>query len=58
MQLQKIVANYLQFTVSDEGHLVAKTVRTGKQQVIGLPPPINQAGADVKDQKIIQKEGV
>jgi hypothetical protein len=57
-QLQKNVANYLQCLASDKGHMVVETVRTGKQQVIALPPAINQLAADVKDQKLICKEAV
>jgi hypothetical protein len=32
--------------------------RTGKQQVIVLPPAIDESAADAKDQKIIRKEVV
>ncbi len=31
-QLQKNIANYLQRTLASKGYLVAKTVRTGKEQ--------------------------
>ena len=44
------MANYLQRTATDEGYLVAKTVRTGKQQNIALPPSINATVADAEDQ--------
>ncbi len=37
----------------DERYHIAKMVRMGKEQLIILPPPINQSGADVEDQKII-----
>jgi hypothetical protein len=57
-QSQKNVANYLQRTASDKGYLVAEMVRTGKQQVIALSPPINQVAVDVEDQKIICEEAV
>ncbi len=56
--MQKNVANYLQWMVSKEGYLVSETVRTRKQQVIVLPPAIDQLAADVKNQKIICKEEV
>jgi hypothetical protein len=55
---KKKVANYLQSTASNGGYLVAETVRMGKQQVIALPLPINQAVVDIKDQKITRKEAV
>ena len=47
------MANYIQQTAADERHLTAKTVRRGKEQLIALPPPINQSTADTEDQKII-----
>ncbi len=52
------MANYLQCTATDEGCLVAKTVRMGKQQIIVLPLPINTSAADADDQNIIQEEAV
>jgi hypothetical protein len=57
-QSRKNVANYLQRTASDEGYLVAETVRTGKAQVIALPPPIDTTAGDAEDQKIIREEAV
>ncbi len=57
-QLRKNVANYLQRTVSSEGYLVAKTVRVGRQQIIALPPAVNESAADFEDQKIIRVEEV
>ena len=57
-QSRKNVANYLQRTASDEGYLVAETVRTGKLQTIALPPPIDMLASDAKDQKIIREEAV
>ena len=39
IQSQKNVANYLQRTSANEGYLVAKTVRTGREHIIELPPP-------------------
>jgi hypothetical protein len=57
-QSRKNVANYLQQTGADEGYQVTKTVRTGKQQIIALPPPVNANTLDAEDQKIIHKEGI
>ncbi len=47
------MANYIQQTAADEGYLVTKTVRTGKEQLIALPLPFDQSTADAEDQKII-----
>ncbi len=52
------MAKYLQRTAADEGYLVAETVRTGKEQIIALPPAVDPNGADADDQKIIQEEAV
>jgi hypothetical protein len=41
-----------------EGYLVAETVRTGKEQIIELPPPVNPNTTDAEDQKIIRAEEV
>ena len=38
--------------------LVAETVRTGRAQVIELPPPVDQTAADAADQTIIREEAV
>ena len=57
-QSRKNVANYLQRTASDEGYLVAETVRMGKLQTIVLPPPIDTTASNAKDQKIICEEAV
>jgi hypothetical protein len=57
-QSRKNVANYLQRKVADEGYLVAETVRTGKQQIIMLPPLVNASAVDANNQKIIQEEAV
>ena len=43
---------------ADEGYLVAETIRTGKQQIIALPPPVDINAADADDQKIIWEEAV
>jgi hypothetical protein len=43
---------------ADEVYLVAKMVRTGKEQLMMLPPPINQSTAGAEDQKIIQEEAI
>ena len=44
--------------MTDEGYLVAKTVRTGKQQIIALLSLVNMSAVDAEDQKIIQEEAV
>jgi hypothetical protein len=54
----KNVANFLQRTANDKGYLVAETVRTGKQQTIDLPPPINGNDPNVEDLKIVHAEEV
>jgi hypothetical protein len=57
-QSQKNMANYLQRTLAYEGYLVAKTVRSGREQIIKLLPPIDASAADTEDQKIIQAKEV
>ncbi len=57
-QSRKNVANYLQCTASDEGYLIAKTVRTRKEQTIPLPMPIDPNAAVAADQKIICNNAV
>ena len=57
-QSRKNVANYLQHTSVNEGYLVAKTVRTGREQIIKLPPAINPNATNANDQKIIRAEEV
>lgn len=52
------MANYLQRTASDEGYLVSETMRTGKEQVIALPPATDALASDAEDQKIIREEAV
>ena len=47
------MSNYLQHTSAYEGYLIAETVRTGKKQIIELPPAM-----DAKDQTIIRAEEV
>ena len=55
-QSRKNVANYLQRTAANEGYLVVETVRTGKEQIIALPPAVNTSAAGADDQKIIREE--
>ncbi len=57
-QSRENVANFLQQTATDEGYLVAETVRTGKQQTIDLPPPIDGNDPDADDLKIAHAEEV
>ena len=52
------VANYLQQTSTDEGYLVAKTIQTGKEQSIPLPPPVDAIAPDKADLDIIQEEDI
>ncbi len=40
--IAKNVANYLQHMSAREGYLVAETVRSGREQIIELPPPLIQ----------------
>jgi hypothetical protein len=58
MQSQENVVNFLQRMANEEGYLVAKTVCTGKQQTIDLPPPIDDNDPDTEDLKIIRAEEV
>ncbi len=57
-QSQKNVANYLQRTSVSKGYLVAETVRSGREQIIELPPAIDPNAANADDQKIIRAEEV
>jgi hypothetical protein len=41
-----------------KGYLVAKMVRTGKKQLITLPPTVNENVTNVNDQRIIRAEEV
>ncbi len=52
------MANYLQCKAADEGYLVAETIRTGMEQIIALPPPVDTNAADADNQKIIWEEAV
>jgi hypothetical protein len=52
------VANYLQQTTVDKRHLVAETIRTGKEQSIHLPPPVDANAPDKADLDIIQAEDI
>ncbi len=42
----KEVANYIQRTLPDEGYLVVQTIRSGMEQSIALPPPVDQSDPD------------
>jgi hypothetical protein len=57
-QSHKSASNYLQRTLACKGYLVTKTVRTGKKQIIELPPAVDESAADAEDQKIIRAEEV
>ncbi len=54
----KEVANYLQWTLAEEGYLVAEMVRTRKEQTIPLPPPVDANAPDKEDLIIIRAENV
>ncbi len=58
MQWRKNVANYLQRRVLSEGYLVAKMVRTGKKQLIALPPAVDENATNIDNQRIIRAEEV
>jgi hypothetical protein len=58
MQSRKNVANYLQHMSTAEGYLVAETVRTGKKQIIKLPPAVDPNAPDVDNLNIIRAEEV
>jgi hypothetical protein len=53
---KNMVNNYLQRMSAAEGCLVAETFRTGKKQIINLPPAMDPNMADVDDQNIIRVE--
>ena len=57
-QSRKNMSNYLQRTLAYKGYLVAKMVRTGKKQIIKLPPAVDESAADAEDQKIIRVKEV
>ncbi len=56
-QSRKKVSNYLQRTSAYEGYLVAEMVRTGKKQIIELPPAMDESATDAEDQKNNQGQG-
>jgi hypothetical protein len=57
-QSRKNVANHLQCTLAYKGYLVAKTVRTGREQIIALPPAVNPNAPDAADLATIRAEEV
>ena len=57
-QSRKNVANYLQRMSVNEGYLVAKMVRMGREQIIKLPPAIDPNAADANNQRIIRAKEV
>jgi hypothetical protein len=57
-QLRKNVANYLQRTSASEGYLVAKTVRSGREQTIALLDAVDPNAPDVADLTIIRAKEV
>jgi hypothetical protein len=57
-QSRKNVVNYLQRTSANDGYLVAKTVRTGREQIFDLPVAVDPNAANADDQRIIRTEEV
>ncbi len=57
-QSQKNVVTDLQRTLAFEGYLVAKTVRTGREQIIVLPLAVDPNAPDAADLAIISAEEV
>jgi hypothetical protein len=57
-QLQKNVANYLQRTLASKRYLVAKMVRTGKEQTIALPSAVDPSAPNAANLKIIRDKEV
>ncbi len=57
-ELQKKVANYLQWSLVAEGYLVAQTVQTGKKQTIGLPAAMDKNLPDKDNLNIIRNKEI
>ena len=55
-QSRKNMASCIQQSGADDGYLVTETIRTGKEQKIDPPPPVDKMTLDAADQKIIQEE--
>jgi hypothetical protein len=54
----KSLANYLQRTSASEGYLVAKTVRSGREQTIALPDAVDTNAPDAANLTIIRAKEV
>jgi hypothetical protein len=52
------VANYIQRTLANEGYLVAETIRTGEEQLIPLPAPVDPKDPNKTDLEAIWAEDV
>jgi hypothetical protein len=52
------VANYIQCTLADEGYLVAETIRSGEEQSIPLPAPVDLNDPNKTDLEAIPAEDV
>ena len=52
------VANYIQCTLANVGYLVSETIRTGQEQSIPLPPPVDPNDPDKMDLEAIWVEDV
>jgi hypothetical protein len=57
-QSRKNVANYLERTSASEGYLVAKTARSGREQMIALPDAVDPNAPDAANLTIIRAEEV
>jgi hypothetical protein len=54
----KEVANYIQRTLAYEGYLVAEMIRSGEEQLIPLPAPVDPNDPDKTDLEAIRAEDV
>ncbi len=57
-QSRKNVANYLQRTSANKGYLVAETVRTGREEIIKLPPAVDPNATDADAEVSEEVQGV
>jgi hypothetical protein len=57
-ELQKNIANYLQWSSAAEGYLVAETVQTGKKQTIKIPAAVDKNAPDKDNLNIIRNKEI
>jgi hypothetical protein len=57
-ELQKNIANFLQWSSAAEGYLVAETVQTGKKQMIKLPTAMDKKVPDKDNLNIIRNKEI